>query len=132
MTAGCFYGSCIVPLRDSGFRIPSHWVEAWLKAYPSPQGVITVAPGGPNTRPPWLALYPLAVYEEMERKLLFLNRFNKEVHALKRLFIGHAEDTSIGQDGRLIISPRLCQYAGITDRLVLIGNRTYIEIAAPE
>ncbi|MBL8259765.1 MAG: division/cell wall cluster transcriptional repressor MraZ [Candidatus Competibacteraceae bacterium] len=75
-----------------------------------------------------LLLYPLEVWEEIERQLLRLSSTNKRARALKRLLMGHAEDCEIDSGGRILLPGPLRGFAALEKRVVLVGQGNKFEI----
>lgn len=75
-----------------------------------------------------LLIYPLAEWEEIERKLVRLPSFNKQARSLQRLLIGHATECDMDGNGRILLTPPLRQFAGLDKRAVLIGQGNKLEL----
>ncbi|HCK80200.1 MAG TPA: division/cell wall cluster transcriptional repressor MraZ [Candidatus Competibacter sp.] len=75
-----------------------------------------------------LLLYPLNVWEDIERKLIQLSSTNKRARALKRLLLGHAEECGLDAGGRILLSAPLREFAGLEKRVVLVGQGNKFEI----
>ena len=79
----------------------------------------------------FLVIYPESVWNErtdMLRKQLSM--WNKAQEALFRQFTSQAEEVTLDGNGRLLISKRLLQAAGIDQAIRFIGNDNTIEIWA--
>jgi MraZ protein len=63
-----------------------------------------------------LHIYPLPDWEEIERKLMRLPTLNEQVRRLQRLMVGHATDLELDSHGRVLVPPKLREYAGLTRR----------------
>ena len=50
-----------------------------------------------------LLLYPLPVWDQVERKLIQLSSTNQRTRALKRLLLGHAEECCLDASGRILL-----------------------------
>ncbi len=77
-----------------------------------------------------LLLYPLPVWEEIERKLVALPSFNPQARRIQRLLIGHATEIELDAQGRILMPPLLREYAGLDKRAVLVGQGKKIELWA--
>ena len=77
-----------------------------------------------------LLLYPLAVWEEIEKKLAALPSFNPQARRIQRLLIGHATEVELDAQGRMLMPPLLRDYAGLDKRAVLVGQGKKIELWA--
>ncbi len=75
-----------------------------------------------------LLLYPLASWEEIEKKLAALPSFNKAARRIQRLLIGHATEAEIDTHGRILLPPLLRDYAGITKHAMLVGQGKKFEL----
>ncbi|HRW65716.1 MAG TPA: division/cell wall cluster transcriptional repressor MraZ [Candidatus Competibacter sp.] len=75
-----------------------------------------------------LLLYPLPVWEEIERKLIQLSSTNQRTRDLKRLLLGHAEDCCLDASGRILLPAPLREFANLEKRVVLVGQGNKFEI----
>ena len=75
-----------------------------------------------------LLLYPLPDWEEIERKLMRLPTLNDQVRRLQRLMVGHATDLELDSHGRVLVPPKLREYAGLTRQAMLIGQGSRFEL----
>jgi MraZ protein len=50
---------------------------------------------------------------------------------LRRLFLGGAEEISIDQSGNIKLPVNLCEYAGISKEILLVGQGEYLELWSP-
>lgn len=75
-----------------------------------------------------LLLYPLPDWEEIERKLMALPSLNEQARRLQRLMVGHATDLDIDGHGRVLLPPKLREFAGLTRAAVLIGQGNRFEL----
>lgn len=74
-----------------------------------------------------LLLYPLPEWEEIERKLVKLPSFNRQARSLQRLLVGHATESDMDAQGRILLSPPLRQFAQLDKKVVLIGQGNKFE-----
>lgn len=81
-----------------------------------------------DTEEKCLLLYPLPEWEEIERKLAALPSFNPAARRIQRLLIGHATDTEIDGQGRILLPPLLREYAGLKKSAVLVGQGRKFEL----
>jgi MraZ protein len=81
-----------------------------------------------DTRERCLLLYPLPLWEEVQRKLESLPNVNPRSRTLQRLLIGHATDLEPDGNGRVLLPQKLRDYAGLDKRLVLVGQGNKVEI----
>lgn len=75
-----------------------------------------------------LLLYPLEVWEDIESKLAALPSFNVAARRIQRLLIGHATETEIDGQGRILLPPLLREYAELDKKAVLIGQGKKFEL----
>lgn len=75
-----------------------------------------------------LLLYPLEVWEEIERQLIRLSSTNKRARALKRLLMGHAEECKLDSGGRILLPGPLREFARLEKCAVLVGQGNKFEI----
>jgi MraZ protein len=75
-----------------------------------------------------LLLYPLPDWEEIERKLMRLPTLNAQARRLQRLMVGHATDLELDGHGRVLLPPKLREFAGLTRQGVLIGQGNRFEL----
>ncbi len=71
---------------------------------------------------PCLSLYPLPEWELIETKLRALPPLREENRRLQRLLIGNAVDLELDASGRLLIPPRLREYAKLDKHVMLVGQ----------
>lgn len=69
-----------------------------------------------------LCIYPLPEWEQIEAKLRSLPSLQPEVRRLQRVLIGNAVDLELDGSGRLLIPPRLREYAGLDKKAMLVGQ----------
>ncbi|MDP6376785.1 MAG: division/cell wall cluster transcriptional repressor MraZ [Pseudomonadales bacterium] len=79
-----------------------------------------------------LLLYPLPEWEIVQRKLEGLPNINPDARLLQRLLIGHATDIELDANSRLLIPPKLREFAGLQKTLILAGQGNKLEIWAEE
>lgn len=75
-----------------------------------------------------LALYPISKWEDTEQTLMRLPNLDPDVRMMKRLMQGHATDVVMDGQGRIMLPPKLRQYAVMDKKLVLIGQGDKFEI----
>ena len=70
---------------------------------------------------PCISLYPEATYTGLtEAALQGLNPFSTQARELKRMFYGSATDTELDSAGRVMLTPKHLEHAGISGREVVI------------
>lgn len=79
---------------------------------------------------PCLLLYPLSAWEHIEQKIQNLPSFNKATRRIQRLLIGHATECDMDNQGRLLLSQTLRDYAHLDKSVMLVGQGKKFEIWA--
>jgi MraZ protein len=75
-----------------------------------------------------LLLYPQPEWDEIERKLVRLPNQNKRTRLLQRMLLGHATELEMDKNGRILIPPRLREFANLQKRVVLAGLGNKFEV----
>jgi MraZ protein len=75
-----------------------------------------------------LLIYPLPDWEEIERKLMRLPTLNEHARRLQRLMVGHATDLELDGHGRLLLPPKLREFAHLDRNAMLIGQGNRFEL----
>jgi MraZ protein len=75
-----------------------------------------------------LLLYPAPEWEDIERKLVRLPNQNKQTRHLQRMLLGHATEVELDSHGRILVPPRLRDFAKLDKRVVLAGLGKKFEI----
>ena len=75
-----------------------------------------------------LLIYPLADWEEIERKLMRLPTLNPQARRLQRLMVGHATDLELDGHGRVLLPPKLREFGLLTRDAMLIGQGSRFEL----
>lgn len=75
-----------------------------------------------------LLIYPLSIYEELERRVSELPNHSAEARKAQRLFIGHATDIELDATGRMLLPAELREYAGIGRKAFLVGQGNKFEL----
>ncbi len=94
-----------------------------------------LAPGLVVTRSPverCLLALPLDKWGEVAEKINALPLMDPSSAAFRRAFFSAAEDLRPDKSGRILISQRLRDYAGINDEAVIAGLHSFIEIWQPQ
>lgn len=76
-------------------------------------------------------LYPLDRWEEMEAQMMELNLYQREARNFVRQLLRWAEEVMLDKQGRIVLPKVLMEFAGITDRALIIGALDHIEIWDP-
>jgi MraZ protein len=78
---------------------------------------------------PCISLYPEATYSELTQSALAgLNPFSTQVRELKRFFHSNATDTELDSAGRVMLTPRQLEHAGIDREVVITGAGDCLEL----
>jgi MraZ protein len=75
-----------------------------------------------------LLVYPLPEWEVIESKLVQLPSFNRRAKSIQRLLIGHATECDMDAQGRILLPTLLRDYAGLSKKIVMIGQGKKFEI----
>ena len=75
-----------------------------------------------------LMLYPAPEWDEIERKLVRLPNQDRRVRNLQRMLLGHATELEMDSHGRILLPPRLRDFAKLDKRAVLAGLGNKFEI----
>jgi MraZ protein len=75
-----------------------------------------------------LLLYPLPDWEDLERRLMRLPSFNRQVRRLQRLMVGYASELELDGHGRVLLPRELREYAGLDRQAILIGQGSKFEL----
>jgi len=94
-----------------------------LEAQSNGQLIITI---DPEDRCLWL--YPLPVWEDIERSLDSLPSLDKGSRRMQRLLIGHATECDLDSQGRMLLPPPLREFAKLDKQIVLIGQGKKFEV----
>lgn len=81
-----------------------------------------------DTEEKCLLLYPLPVWEEIEKKIEALPSFNRLTRRIQRLLIGHATEVEFDGNGRILLPPLLREYACLDKKVILVGQGKKFEI----
>lgn len=79
-----------------------------------------------------LAIYPLEEWKRLAEQVSALPMTDRRARAFRRLVFANASDVIPDKQGRVLIPPRLREYAGINGEVVVTGLDTYIEVWSPE
>ena len=75
-----------------------------------------------------LLIYTHNNWNIIEKKLSNLPSYNREARFIQRLVIGHATESEIDSQGRLLIPNPLREYAGIQKKIILLGQGSKFEL----
>ena len=75
-----------------------------------------------------LLVYPLPEWEEIERKVMRLPNRSRKTRQLQRMLLGRASEVELDGNGRILIPPRLREFASLDKRVVLAGVGNKFEV----
>ena len=81
---------------------------------------------------PCLFAYPSYEWEVVETQLKGLNSYQRQSRSLIRTILAWADDATLDGQGRIALSKRHLDFAGITDRVIIVGALDRIEIWSPD
>ena len=79
-----------------------------------------------------LAIYPLEECGQLAERVSGLPMTDRRARAFRRLVFANASDAVPDKQGRVLIPPRLREYANLDGEVVVTGLNTYIEVWNPE
>ena len=79
-----------------------------------------------------LAIYPMKEWERLAEQVSALPITDRRARAFRRLVFANASDVTLDKHGRVLIPPRLREYAGLDGEVVITGLNTYIELWNPD
>ncbi|MBM4435943.1 MAG: division/cell wall cluster transcriptional repressor MraZ [Actinobacteria bacterium] len=113
-----FKGSFAHQLDDKG-RLA---FPAKLRAQAPEGGTVNL---GPDRQ---IIFYPADLWQIWERRMNQLNDFVPDERRAKRYFFGWAEEVAFDAQGRITISPRLREQAGLVKEATIVGVGDRVEI----
>jgi len=81
---------------------------------------------------PCLAIYPLEEWERLAQRVSELPMTDRRARAFRRLVFANASDAVPDKQGRILIPPRLREYAKFDEEVIIAGLNTYIELWNPD
>ena len=75
-----------------------------------------------------LLVYPFPEWEIIVVKLMNLPSLNVQARMLQRLLMGYATELEMDTQGRILLPAKLREFAGLTKKVVLIGQGKKLEI----
>jgi MraZ protein len=81
---------------------------------------------------PCLVIYPAEGWTALARRVAGLPMASQAARAYSRLIFGGAAEVEADGMGRILVPAFLRQYAGIEDRVTLVGMNTFIEVWEPK
>ena len=95
---------------------------------PEAKGTFTVTRGFEKC----IFLYPLDRWMEMEEEIGSLSTYDREARAFTRRIMMWADEVPLDGQGRIRIPEALVEFAGLSDRALILGAYDRIEIWDPE
>ena len=118
-----FRGVNSLVIDDKGrLAIPARYREDLLEES-APQLVVTI-----DTESTCLLIYPCSQWEIIEKKIEALPSFNPAARRIQRLLIGHATETALDSNGRILLPQALRDYAKLSKNVMLIGQGKKFEL----
>ena len=75
-----------------------------------------------------LVIYPLEEWKRLAERVSALPVTDRRARAFRRLVFANASDAVPDRQGRVLIPPRLREYAGLDSDVIVTGLDTYIEV----
>lgn len=75
-----------------------------------------------------LLIYPEPTWIEIEKKINDLPSFNSVTRVLKRLYVGHAHEVEMDGQGRILLPPKLREFAELSKKVALVGQGEHLEL----
>lgn len=79
-----------------------------------------------------LVVYPPEAWKALEEALLAHNPFEPGIKQILRTTVAWATRIDIDKMGRILVPPKLREWAQLTDRVKWVGQLRHIEIWSPE
>lgn len=73
-------------------------------------------------------VYPMPVWEEIEKKMLAQPSMHPIISRLKNLVNYFGQSAAMDEQGRVLIPPQLRERSGMNGEVSVIGNQTWLEI----
>jgi len=75
-----------------------------------------------------LQMYPLGEWEIVEEKIVSLPSLDPKVRQLKRMLLGNATECELDSHGRVLLPPKLREFADLEKESVMSGQGNKFEI----
>jgi MraZ protein len=79
-----------------------------------------------------LVVFPMDQWQQLADQASELPMTDRRARAFQRLLFANASDVSPDRQGRVLIPPRLREYANLDGEVVVTGLNTYIEVWSAE
>lgn len=80
----------------------------------------------------WLEVYTMEAIDEIDRQISLMQRGSPERNALEDLMNGYSMDSSVDEDGRLVLPSKLREKIGIRDEAFFFSKGDYFQIWNPQ
>lgn len=81
---------------------------------------------------PCLDVYPHPAWLEFEAKIQQQERFDPKVARFRRFYFSEAQDCSVDRQGRILVSPRLREYAQLKRDVLFVSDFDKFQIWDPQ
>lgn len=75
-----------------------------------------------------LLLYPIDIWEEIQKKIEGLSSFNSDTRRFQRMMIGYATDLELDGSGRVLLPQVLRAHAELDKQVALVGQGKKLEL----
>ena len=79
-----------------------------------------------------LAIYPMNAWKRLAKKVDALPMTDRRARAFRRRVFANAADLVPDKQGRVLIPPRLREYAGLDGEVVVTGLSSHVEVWNPD
>ncbi|WP_163935569.1 division/cell wall cluster transcriptional repressor MraZ [Paraferrimonas sp. SM1919] len=118
-----FSGSSLLTLDNKGrFAVPKRLREH-LTEEDSQSLILTL-----DIASPCILIYPEFAWQSVAAKLMKLSDTNKTERAVKRLLLGHAHETQMDNNGRILVPGALKEQCQLTKNVALVGQLNKFEL----
>jgi len=117
-----FRGGSTVKLDAKGrLALPTRYRPLITERYEG-RLVVTIHPDG------CLLLYPQPQWEEIEHRLINTANQDRRVRDMQRMLVGYATEVEMDGHGRILLTPRLRDFAKLDKSVALLGVGKKFEI----
>jgi MraZ protein len=117
-----FRGGSTVKLDAKGrLALPTRYRPLITERYEG-RLVVTIHPDG------CLLLYPQPQWEEIEHRLINTANQDRRVRDMQRMLVGYATEVEMDGHGRILLAPRLRDFAKLDKSVALLGVGKKFEI----
>ncbi len=75
-----------------------------------------------------LLLYPQPEWEQIEHRLISTPNLDRRTRDMQRMLVGYATEVEMDGNGRILLAPRLRDFAGLDKTVALVGVGKKFEI----